>query len=190
LLAGAAAARSFGGDLPAALEMIRDSTATSSARCSGLSRVNGLAGCGVGRKFRDSCTGALRVDRLLMVAARVSRAPQQTVDDCAQVHQVRNRPQSGRRNRRRGREAGSFQCFYDLAKIRPVGRNQDRIDIWRRQKKMQTAISLPAAKYSHPLPLERVARANNDYLFRNGLAVGSLLIDRSIRSVRNGWSVS
>jgi hypothetical protein len=80
------------GALLAALVMIRASTATSSARCSAVSRVNGLTGCGVGRKFRVNCTGALRANWLLMAGVGVGRAPQQTVDDGAQLQQVGDGP--------------------------------------------------------------------------------------------------
>jgi hypothetical protein len=91
-LAGDAVAGSLVGDLSAALVMIRASTSMSSVRCSGVSQVNGLTGCGVGRKFRVNCTGALRANRLLVVGARVGRAPQQTVDDGAQLQQVGDGP--------------------------------------------------------------------------------------------------
>jgi hypothetical protein len=80
--------------------------------------------------------------------------------------------------------------LFALTKIRPIGRNQDGIDIWRCEKKIQTAIPLLPTKYSDPLTLKGVARANNDYLFRNGLAVGSLSIDRSTRLTNHGSSAS
>lgn len=166
--------------------MIRARTSTSSARRSGLSRVSGLAGCRVGRKFRESCTGALRADRLLMVGARAGRAPQQTVDDGAQLHQVRNRPQPGGRNLR---GAGSSRCLFALSKISPIGRNQHGIGVRWREKKMQAAIPLPPTKYGDWLSFKGMASPNDGYLFWKGLVMGSLSIDPSTISITAPCSI-
>jgi hypothetical protein len=136
LLSVDAVAGSFAGDLPAALVMIRARTPTSSARCSGVSRISGLAGCEVGRKFKDNCTGALRADRLLVVGARVGRAPQQTVDDDAHSHQVRDCPQAGCRPRWGRRGTGASRRLFALIEIGPIGRNQNRIGVRWRKKEM------------------------------------------------------
>ena len=160
------------GDRPAAWVMIRARTSTSPARCSGVSRVSGLTGCGVGRKFSDSCTGVLRIDRLLVAGARVGWTPQQTVDDGAQLHQVRYCTQAGGWRR---------MLLLALAEIRPIGRNEEGIAVRRCEQEMQATVSLAMAKYRNQLPLKRVARPNDDYLPRKRVGVGSLSSDRSTR---------
>jgi hypothetical protein len=111
-----------------------------------------------------------------MVSARIGRALQQTVDDGAQVLQVRNRSQS-ERGPRRLRTACIL--LHAAAKIGPVNRNKNWIGVYRREEQMQPPIPLPLAKDCDCLPFERVAATDDDYLVRISLAVGSLSSDRS-----------
>ena len=155
------------------LAMMRANSLSNLARWSGLSRDSGFSGCGLGRKFRESCTGCLRADRLLMVGARDRRVPQQTVDYGAQLHQVCDRPQPGCRGRQSGcrfRRRG----LSPIAEIGPVGGNQDWIGVRRCEKEMQPTVSFLPTENSELLAFKRVERSNDDDLFRCRLVVGSL----------------
>jgi hypothetical protein len=179
-LVGDVVAVSLFGDSPrpAALVMIRARARTSSARCLGSSRSRGVAGCGGVRKFKNSCTGALRTEWLLVAGARVGRASQQTVDHGAQLHQVGNRPQRAGRVRHGDKNIPRTRNMFAGDEIGPIGRNQNRIGVWRGQKKMGATVLTSATQYSQNLPFQRMAGANDRY-FLWQLVVGSLSGDRS-----------
>jgi hypothetical protein len=151
----------------AALAMIRARMSRSAVCWSGSSRLYGLSGGGAGWKSSDSCTGALRADRLLGGGAGIGQTPQQTVDDDAQPQQVGNRPQPGRR--KRGHRTG----------IRPIHRNQQRIAVRRRQEQVQASFAQPASEHGHHLAFKGVAAADDPYLVRQSLVMGSLSMGRS-----------
>src|SRR4029077_1369916 len=77
----------------AVLAMIPARGWTSSTRRPGSSRSSGVAACGWVRNFRVSCTGALRVESLLVVGASTGQASQQTVEPGSNLHHVARQPE-------------------------------------------------------------------------------------------------
>jgi hypothetical protein len=168
---------------PAALVMIRARAWTSSARCPGSSRSSGVAGCGGVKKFRDSCTGALRAERLLVVGARTGRASQQTVDDGTQPDQVGDRPERVGMARQANRAIPRTRRIFPIAEISPIGWDQDRIGVRRCKQKVRTTVFTSAAKNNQDVPIQRMAGAADRYFLWQGMVVGSLSRDPSIGSI-------
>jgi hypothetical protein len=81
--------------------------------------------------------------------------------------------------------------MFAVDEIGPIGRNQNRIGVWRGQKKMGATVLTSPTQYSQNLPFQRMARANDRY-FLWQLVVGSLSGDRSTASAMSGscgsWS--
>ncbi len=77
-----------------------------------------------------------------------------------------------------------------VANISPIGENQDRIGVLRRQKKVQVTIFAESTKYGDRFTFQSVARPENSYLIWQWVMVGSLSINRSTGSTTTSSSTA
>jgi hypothetical protein len=136
-------------------------------------RLNG--GCAGSRNARFSCMAALRVWR------RLGRSAQESVDDLAKLEQITEPAQRGY-----AVDIVIARRCAGIAPVGPRGRNERSASVRQDDEHEQHAASFDAADHRQRLALERVAFAQNSYLSRGIMEVGSLSMLPWTRSVRSG----
>jgi hypothetical protein len=122
----------------------------------------------------------------LQVWRRLNVPAQESVDDLAKLEQITELAERGW-----GVDIVIAPCVgVSIAPVGPRGRNERSAAVRQDDEHEQHAASLDAADHRKCLAFERVALADNGYLSRRIAEMGSLSCLRSMRSVRNGWSVS
>jgi hypothetical protein len=75
---------------------------------------------------------------------------------------------------------------FSVTEISPVGWNENGIGTRGREQKIQSTVFLLLTKNRDVFSFQRMASAEDRYLLRKRVMVGSLSSDRSTRSARNG----